>query len=264
MKKLTLISLLILGTIFLTACSCAKESEYTVTFDSNGGSIINSQTVKSGSSITEPNAPIYDGYTFDGWYLNDQKFDFSTKITKDLTLKAKWTEKTNGDVTKPDENPEPIKPEEEKPNSNQNSGEKVAVYTVTFDSDGGNKVATKYIQKNYKAKKPADPTKEGYKFLGWYLNEKEYNFNTKVTKNITLKAKWEKIVEEPKIGYLQEDVETSIVGETYLYVTKDGVKVDGYLDITTVEGTTVTKEIKSTGYKTNKNKITKITNPRVK
>ncbi len=258
MKKLKLFGIILASALFITACSCSKTKEYTVTFDSNGGTTVSSQTVKEGKTLVEPKEPTYEGYTFDGWELDGVKFDFNTKITKDITLKASWTKNANANPDEPNNPEEPVKPEEPtKPD------DKVTIFTVTFNSDGGSKVATKYVQLNYKAKKPADPTKEGYKFLGWYLNGKLYDFSAKVTKSITLTAKWEEVKKEPVMGYLQVDVEESIVGETYLYVTKDGEKVDGYLDITTTENTRVTKKISKSGYKTNKYKISKIENPRL-
>ena len=62
-------------------------------------------------------------------------------------------------------------------------------FTVTFDSDGGSAVSEQKAL-NSPAVKPADPKKNGYDFDGWYLEDTLYTFDTKVTKNITLKAKW--------------------------------------------------------------------------
>ena len=64
---------------------------YTVTFDSNGGSSVPSQTVVSGQTATEPTAPTKTDYTFAGWTLNNAAFSFSTPITGDITLVASWT-----------------------------------------------------------------------------------------------------------------------------------------------------------------------------
>lgn len=66
-------------------------------------------------------------------------------------------------------------------------------YNVVFDSDGGNDVATQKVEKNEKAIKPKTPIKEGFEFGGWFCDkerEKEFDFDTNVTKNITLYAKW--------------------------------------------------------------------------
>ena len=65
---------------------------YTVTFDSDGGSAVKEQKVDSGKTATEPEAPKLEGMAFLGWYDGENEFDFATPITKDITLKAKWTE----------------------------------------------------------------------------------------------------------------------------------------------------------------------------
>jgi len=67
-----------------------KAKEFTVTFDSDGGSAVAAAKVKYNETVKEPTAPTKKGFNFDGWYNGDTKFDFTTKITKDLTLKAKW------------------------------------------------------------------------------------------------------------------------------------------------------------------------------
>lgn len=63
---------------------------YTITFNSDGGTAINNKKVKENGSVIKPADPVKEGYTFDGWYLNDEKFDFNTKITSNITLTAKW------------------------------------------------------------------------------------------------------------------------------------------------------------------------------
>ena len=65
---------------------------YTVTFNSNGGSNVNSQTIKENQIVSKPNNPIRNGYTFLGWYYNNNKFDFNTKINQDMTIVAQWKE----------------------------------------------------------------------------------------------------------------------------------------------------------------------------
>ena len=66
-------------------------------------------------------------------------------------------------------------------------------YTVTYESNGGSTVPSQAVKYNETANKPADPTKSGYTFAGWYTEEKltnKYDFATPVTGNITLYAKW--------------------------------------------------------------------------
>ena len=68
-----------------------------------------------------------------------------------------------------------------------------ATYTVTFNTNGGSMVSSKPVSSGGKMAKPADPTKDGYTFAGWYSDAaltKEYDFNASVTRNITVYAKW--------------------------------------------------------------------------
>lgn len=69
------------------------------------------------------------------------------------------------------------------------------LYTVTFDSDGGSAITSRKVGENGNIIEPNAPTKEGYNFLGWYLNDEEFDFNTKITSDITLTARWEKVDE---------------------------------------------------------------------
>ena len=72
----------------------------------------------------------------------------------------------------------------------QITGEVIGAYTVTFQSEGGSEVASQ-IRANAPAARPADPTKEGHTFIGWYNGESEWNFETPVTEKLTLTAKWQ-------------------------------------------------------------------------
>lgn len=73
-----------------------KLKEYTVSFDSKGGTKVDPQIVEHGSTATKPGNPHRNDYTFKGWYLDGKKFDFSTPITGDITLVARWATKTSG------------------------------------------------------------------------------------------------------------------------------------------------------------------------
>jgi len=67
------------------------------------------------------------------------------------------------------------------------------LYNVDFDTDGGNEINTQTIEEGALITQPTTPTKKGYKFVEWQLNDKKFDFNTEVTSDITLKAKWEKV-----------------------------------------------------------------------
>ena len=142
---------------------------YTVTFDSYGGTPVPpAQEVEYGLTATKPADPTLKGYTFAFWYLGEDEqnataYDFNTPVTENITLTAKWN---------------------------------INKYTVTFDSYGGTPVPpAQEVEYGLTATKPADPTLKGYTFAFWYLGEDEqnataYDFNTPVTENITLTAKW--------------------------------------------------------------------------
>lgn len=69
--------------------------------------------------------------------------------------------------------------------------ENIKTYTITFDTDGGLKLEDQTVAENQTVNKPTNPTKKGYNFIEWLLDGKSYDFNSKVIKNITLRAKWE-------------------------------------------------------------------------
>lgn len=155
---------------------------YTVVFDANGhGSAPSSiENVKEGSKINKPVDPSATGYIFEGWYKESSciyawNFNIDT-VTSDLTLYAKWS----------------LAPVEK--------------YTVTFDTQGhGSAPSNQIIEKGSKVSKPADPTEEGFQFIGWYKestckNEWKFNVDT-VIKDTTLYAKWEEVVERYFVVY---------------------------------------------------------------
>lgn len=69
-----------------------QVKKYIVTFNSNGGSVVDSQTIEENKKVTKPSNPTRNGFAFLGWYYNDNQFDFNTEITSDLTLIAQWKE----------------------------------------------------------------------------------------------------------------------------------------------------------------------------
>ena len=144
---------------------------YTVTFDTNGGSGVEAQSVSENNIAERPADPTREGYTFAGWYENADctvEYTFKTPVISDITVYAKWT-KNEEEVTK--------------------------TYTVTFDTNGGSGVEARSVLENSIAERPADPTREGYTFAGWYTDQactKTYDFATPVTSDIALYAKWNK------------------------------------------------------------------------
>ncbi|MEA5004481.1 MAG: InlB B-repeat-containing protein, partial [Christensenella sp.] len=143
------------------------EIMYVVEFDSQGGSAVEPESVVAGSTVARPTDPTRDGYTFTGWYQDagaTDLWDFATAINRNRTLYAGWKENPN-------------------------------TYTVTFDSRGGSAVsAITGIDAGSKINAPADPTRDGYTFTGWYVDEAGttlWNFVQDVVNgNMTLYAGW--------------------------------------------------------------------------
>lgn len=142
----------------ITLLAKYEINEYVITFNSNGGSSVDGQIVKYNTKIGKPDDPTKTGYEFLYWMYDNKEYDFNTLVTKNMELVAVWSEVT---------------------------------HTVSFDCDGGSIVTPKTVQSGSTLTKPANPVKYGYKFLYWTYNDKEFDFSTPITKNITLKAKWQ-------------------------------------------------------------------------
>ena len=82
-------------TVYRPSSGGGLVTRYTVTFDTQGGSKVSSKTVNWNAIVSEPAAPTRDGYIFEGWFTDEDcttEYDFDTKVTKNITLYAKWTE----------------------------------------------------------------------------------------------------------------------------------------------------------------------------
>lgn len=134
---------------------------YTVTFDTDGGSKIDNKVVEENTVVVKPVDPKKEGYEFKEWQLDGEAYNFSSKVTSDITLKAIYQDKINE-------------------------------YTITFDTDGGTEIEKQTIKENGTVTEPEPPVKEGYEFKEWQLNGKKYDFSTKVTSDIELKAVYDK------------------------------------------------------------------------
>ena len=157
------------GTTYTVDCSALMSS--TVTFDSKGGSGVNSQTIAKDGKVEKPTDPTKTGYTFGGWYKNEactEPWNFNTDtVTENLTLYAKWTRE-----------------------------ETVTGYTITFNGNGGSVTpSTAKTGANGKLSSLPTPTRDGYQFEGWYT---ESTGGTKVstahvfTQNAIIYAHWTK------------------------------------------------------------------------
>lgn len=167
---------------------CAKLE---ATFTADGTTLAPAQTIDRGGKFTKPAAPSKENHTFAGWYNGDEKFDFDADTTNApnvLELVAKW------DINQ---------------------------YTVQFVSDYGS-----FADQTVEHGKPIDtgkltiPDVDGYTFGGWYADEDrtiEFDFNTPITGDTKVYAKWEK-----NAPVLPDTYELNVSG-AFVYV--DGVDV---------------------------------------
>ena len=190
-----------------------KINQYTITFDTNGGSEIAPITQDYGTEITAPDNPTRKGYTFKGWDKEIPK----TMPAENITVKAQWeinqykiTFDTNGgseitpitqdygtEITAPDnptrkgytfkgwdkEIPETMPAE----NITVKAQWEINQYTITFDTNGGSEIAPITQDYGTEITAPDNPTRKGYTFKGW---DKEIP-KTMPAENITVKAQWE-------------------------------------------------------------------------
>ena len=171
-KKIVLVFLMMFALSFAFACNETKDDdkqneetkEFTVTFTIDGEK--SEVKVAEGEKVSKPSDPEKEGYNFLGWYVGEEAYDFEKAVNADLEVTAKFEE---------------VKPE-------------VKEYTVKFVVDG--EASEVKVVEGEKASKPADPVKEGYVFLGWYVGSEAYDFENAVTSDLEVVAKFEEEVKE--------------------------------------------------------------------
>jgi len=179
----------------------------TLTFETNGGSLIAPITQNAGTLITAPTNPTKAGYTFGGWYSDvalTTVYTFGNMPTSNFTIYAKWTANN---------------------------------YTITFEENGGSVVTD--ITQAYLSTvtAPSNPTRDGYTFGGWYSDvalTTAYTFGTMPMNGITLYAKWTirnyTIIFEENGGSLTPDITQpylSVVTEP-AHPTREGYTFGGW------------------------------------
>jgi uncharacterized repeat protein (TIGR02543 family) len=140
------------------------EKTFTVTFDSNGGSPVDQQTVPNGGMAAPPAKPTKSGEGFVRWCSDitlDTEYDFDTPVTSDITLYAQWSR---------------------------------IIYTVTFNSNDGSPIEDELVGEGGKVTPPEEnPTRSGFVFGGWYSDPSLttlYIFANQIYSNTTIYAKW--------------------------------------------------------------------------
>ena len=129
---------------------------FAVTFETEGGNTVPVQNILNGQKATKPDDPTKTGYAFDGWYTEEactNLYEFTTPVTKVLTLYAKWT---------------------------------INQYTITFKPENGDEDTTITQEYGTAVTAPATPTKTGYTFAGW-----DREIPAKMpAENMTVTARW--------------------------------------------------------------------------
>ena len=137
----------------------------TITFDTKGGSKIDSITIGKDTELALPKEPTRDGYVFKGWVdKNETPIYNKALLAEDTTLYAVWEkDATNNKIT------------------------------ITFDTRGGSKIESITISKDTELVLPKEPTRDGYVFKGW-IDKNETPIYNKVllAEDTTLYAVWEK------------------------------------------------------------------------
>ena len=130
--------------------------QYTVTFDSNGGTSVSSRTADAGSTLGQLPNPSRDGYTFAGWTYNGSTVSSSTTVNSNMTLVAQWTPR----------------------------------YTVTFNSNGGSDVSSMTVDAGTRITLPT-PSRTYYTFRCWVnSNGSSLDQTISVNSNMSLTADW--------------------------------------------------------------------------
>lgn len=230
--------------VYSTEYYLSKPGYYVVSFESNGGSFVESQIIQKGKKVSNPTSPTKDGYAFVGWYKDKElkdKFDFDLDtISAHTVLYAKWLKyytisaKTSWDGTNAErgevegagtykdgdnvtlkakpadgfyfeawkEGESVVSTEPtytfvvNKDRTLKAIVQEIIPYEVKFETFGGTNIPNQTVWTNNPyATKPADPTKQGCDFAGWYADEEyktPFDFSkNKITRDETrIYAKW--------------------------------------------------------------------------
>ncbi len=211
MKKILLLIMVLLTSLSVVACK--NEVNYTVTFETNGGSEVQPIIFnKENQKINEP-VVTRDGYSLEGWF---RESDFRTKwnflvdvVESDITLYAKWSEVDEVN------------------------------YTVTFETNGGTDVLPVVITENNQKISQPSVSRDGYSLEGWFREKdfsSKWNFLVDVVESdITLYAKWSEADEGNEVNYTVTFVSNGGTEVPPVVVTEDNQKIsepsvskDGY------------------------------------
>lgn len=163
-KHLFYTFIIVIALFFISACT---TKQYDITFNLGYDNLTYlKQKVDKGNIIEKPDDPQREGFNFLYWQLDNEEFIFNKKAEKNLSLTAEWEK----------------------------------IFQVDFYLGYGNSYLPKQlIGEGNKVEKPDDPQREGYLFLGWFIDGVKYDFDKKINEDILLVGKW---VEEKVDNFL--------------------------------------------------------------
>ena len=199
--------------------TAVDPTTYAVNFVVNGGSLVDEQRIAEGGYAIEPDVPIKDNCSFDGWYIDElleTPYDFSTPVNAELTLYAKWTSL-------------------------------LVSHTVTFATNGGTEIEPITVADGETIEQPDAPVKEGFLFDGWYADEElttAFDFDRPIDADVVLYAKWRPEAPQkcalPVVAYVDGKVLCTCETENVKFVYSIGMpeftgeSMDGQIPVGTV------------------------------
>ena len=196
MKKIFTSVVAIILFIALVGCTFSgTKTTVKIDFDTDGGSPVEAIIAKAGEEITMPANPTKEGFTFGGWYSDidlTESFEFPEAMPEvGITLYAKW------------------------------------LVTLTFDANGGSSVAPIVGEPGGIFNLPANPTREGFVFVGWFYDAEYQNKLTYVLPktNATVKARWQ-VYEEGSAINLPNNWLVNDEGSYNVSQVEGGVKIE--------------------------------------
>jgi hypothetical protein len=185
-------TILILGGCPQSTNGNSKSTQYTITFESHGGTAVAAITEDEGTAVPRPTDPTLSGYAFQGWFdaaSGGTEYTWPHTLIADITMHALW--------------------------------EVVLQFTITFERHGGSAVAAITEDEGTAVPRPTDPTLSGYAFQGWFdaaSGGTEYTWPHTLNADVTMHAQWQK----------WPDVPVTIA----VWVNEDGAILDSNDDIT--------------------------------
>ncbi len=156
-RLIIMISIIVMFLISIFSSYVYYKGKYKVSFETGTNDIILTKYVSKNSKIKEPSSPVKEGYVFVEWQLNGKKYDFDSEIKSNTVLTAKWA--------------------------------KEEYITIKFETRTSDKIDTKKILKGSVIDDLPKITKEGFDFIGWYLNGNKYE-NQAINDDVTLYAEY--------------------------------------------------------------------------